>query len=292
MASKRIKVMLFASELAALIGMMPFKDQTPAKAFIKTFSRIFPSEYEKGKRESKAEEDSEKAKRLLEKTGLDSKPVIGSIEQKDVEKVRESFEKFEVEVKKRTDITDDEKDTILRNVRTKANKTFGLVHEASSLQERELRTGIPLSSASGLRGFKCIRFDSDSWGIGGKIDGKEVSEEGRGIEIKNRMKELFKTVPDYERVQVHVYMCILKAKIWDLEQHLRIGGETKTSTLEVKWDSEFWDQIVSKSRVVVEKLNVLAQDEKLLVQYLKADDAGRDKIFMGISRESVITKES
>ena len=81
-----------------------------------------------------------------------------------------------------------------------------------------------------------MKFD-----IVGKIDGIE-EEDGANIliEIKNRIKRLRKTVPEYEFVQVQVYLKMLglnKAKL--IEQY---NAETHTEI--VISDDKYWNDII------------------------------------------------
>ncbi len=76
--------------------------------------------------------------------------------------------------------------------------------------------------------------------IRGKIDG--ALEDGTVVEHKRRQNRLFHTVPEYERVQVHVYMHMTGARRAILVESY---GETQASHT-VEWDAEFWGDILGR----------------------------------------------
>jgi RecB family exonuclease len=78
--------------------------------------------------------------------------------------------------------------------------------------------------------------------ITGKVDRIEVAADGSRtlVEIKNRTRGFFKTVRDYENVQVQVYLKmlgLLHAKL--VEQY-----NAETNTIAVDRDEELWDNVI------------------------------------------------
>lgn len=64
----------------------------------------------------------------------------------------------------------------------------------------------------------------------GRIDGRLEDDEDTIVEIKNRMNRLFNRIPEYEMVQVHVYMFLTGAqKCLFIE---RYNEQTKTYTVD------------------------------------------------------------
>lgn len=76
------------------------------------------------------------------------------------------------------------------------------------------------------------------WGLGGRVDG--VDSEGRVVEIKNRVRCFFRTVPEYEHVQLQAYMVLL-----DVEEGILLQqyGGTQRSTI-ITRDREEWESVV------------------------------------------------
>ena len=82
----------------------------------------------------------------------------------------------------------------------------------------------------------------------GKFDG--FNSNGTLVEIKNRMRRLFGKVPEYERTQVHVHM-----KMADVDKaHLVEGHDGKVMIHDVEMDSEFMDQIETKLLNIVSSI--------------------------------------
>ena len=97
--------------------------------------------------------------------------------------------------------------------------------------------------------FDFVGDDKSRWRVfvGGKCDGlmKDAST-GRAkiVEIKNRMKRLFRSVPEYERVQVLAYLYI-----HDLHDAILVenyNGETCEHAIE--FDETYWQGVVDDLR--------------------------------------------
>jgi hypothetical protein len=72
----------------------------------------------------------------------------------------------------------------------------------------------------------------------GKIDGK--TEDGKLIEIKNRVKGFMFKIPKYEICQVHIYMMMMKVKECELVENF--GNDQKITN--IKFDKDFWNNEV------------------------------------------------
>ena len=134
--------------------------------------------------------------------------------------------------------------------------------------------------------------------IGGRIDG--WSKQHGLVEVKNRMRGLFNTVPMYERVQVHAYMYILGgAALAGEGGQVGVAGEenalshamlvqrlkrdhAKSSTTKIEWDPELWrrsvvEPLLTHSRV----MHRFAHDDELLAHFGSlGGDAAREEDFM------------
>ena len=76
--------------------------------------------------------------------------------------------------------------------------------------------------------------------IRGKIDG--ALDDGTVVEHKRRQTRLFHSVPEYERVQVHVYMHMTGAPRAILVESYCEAQASHT----VEWDAEFWGVILDR----------------------------------------------
>ena len=89
----------------------------------------------------------------------------------------------------------------MKNMGTRQTNTeFGTRHEDSVSDMYHEKTGVKIQKDNAR---KTLEF-MPGFQIVGRFDG--FNEEGTLIEIKNRMKRLFGKVPEYENVQVQVYM--------------------------------------------------------------------------------------
>jgi hypothetical protein len=82
----------------------------------------------------------------------------------------------------------------------------------------------------------------DVWSIGGKIDGIFTNEDGTKtiLEIKNRMKGLFKKLRDYEKVQCYAYMFMLNHKCVHLAECYKKKDGSEMHIIPIEWDDSFW----------------------------------------------------
>lgn len=98
--------------------------------------------------------------------------------------------------------------------------------------------------------------------IGGRVDG--MTQSGDVVEIKNRVRRLFYRIPEYEKVQAHVYMVLKKTSIAHLVEHHM--GKTHVSRLE--FDPELWDAVSGRLRAVAAYLDALEGSPDLQDAYV------------------------
>lgn len=92
--------------------------------------------------------------------------------------------------------------------------------------------------------------------IGGKVDG--IAEDGTLIEMKNRQYKLFDKIPDYEMVQIHVYMYLTKMSKCNLIQCFRDENSQKI----IEFDSDYWKEILRRLYIFSAEMEELFLDEK------------------------------
>ena len=100
----------------------------------------------------------------------------------------------------------------------------------------------------------------------GRIDG--MNESGEIVEVKNRQKRFFSTIPLYERVQVQVYMWMIGARTCQFVQAL--DGDTKTEVVE-------YDENFIKNTV----WHALAESMTTLKALISGDNETEQHIFSG-----------
>lgn len=110
------------------------------------------------------------------------------------------------------------------------------------------------------------------WGVGGRVDG--VDEEGRVVEIKNRARRFFPTVPDYELVQVQTYMALLDADETVFVQQL--NGQQRSTVIQrdlVMWQVE----IVPKLHQFMNLLDLFLADDSEVMRQEWARSSNEEK---------------
>jgi hypothetical protein len=89
--------------------------------------------------------------------------------------------------------------------------------------------------------------------VGGKVDG--IVDEQTLAEVKNRQNRLFRKVPEYELIQVQVYMEITNRQVCEFLE--RFGGSSWNTT--IARDSAYYqDVIVAGLNEFVEQLEAIA----------------------------------
>lgn len=82
-----------------------------------------------------------------------------------------------------------------------------------------------------------LTASGSKWGVGGRVDG--VDDQGRVVEIKNRTRRFFPTIPEYEMVQVQTYMALLNKDETVFVQQL--NGQQRSTVIQrdvVMWSVE------------------------------------------------------
>lgn len=94
--------------------------------------------------------------------------------------------------------------------------------------------------------------------VGGRVDGITLSHR-QSSEAKTRMKRLFKTLLEYEHVQMHTYLYCFGAARAVLVQGLAGKDQSmSTSSFVVHWDDGLWNHIVHGLSTAAEELDVVA----------------------------------
>lgn len=108
------------------------------------------------------------------------------------------------------------------------------------------------------------------WGVGGRIDG---FRNGILVEIKNRKNRFM--FPLYDKIQIHCYMKLTGVESAILIQKLR--GDAKEQT--VQFDNNLWDStVLPRMQIFADKYMKFISDESLKEVYLSLnnDDARND----------------
>ena len=112
------------------------------------------------------------------------------------------------------------KEELVDKARQEVHCTFGTVREEASRQQVEQQLGevVHTNQFHVLWMQHALNTSGTRWGVGGRVDG--VDGQGRVVEIKNRTRQFFYKVVDYEWVQMQAYMALLDAPSAVLVQQL------------------------------------------------------------------------
>ena len=210
-------IYIFASELSNLVGMNKFKK--PAEVLLRIWKTNFAQEHscilkelEKDKRPVAIDETKEQtfqriAKKYEDKTVKIQQEMEKCKKTKDVKKMKESQEKIIAHCQ---DLEAEDKVKIENAIREITQTNFGTRQEKKSLHIYTQLTNTPVLELKYFCKRPLIQSQDDIWFLGGKIDG--ILEDKTIIEVKNRMRGLFNTVREYEKIQTFAYMFILHSQ--------------------------------------------------------------------------------
>jgi small-conductance mechanosensitive channel len=128
-----------------------------------------------------------------------------------------------------------EVERVLQQVKSEVYTAKGRRDETAALQVEERTTHRPI----GRRNAEFFRHamktpDGTAFELCGYVDG--VCDD-HVVEVKNRMKRLFATIPTYEMVQMHAYMVLAGQKKCRWVQRFCQEQESRM----VAWDGAWWD---------------------------------------------------
>lgn len=210
-------VLIHASEVAACIGKNPYKSR--ADMVLVVLKRMDAAAFEQSG--LSLQEDLEKAlvasarqaNPMIDET-VDSAYKAGS--SKGASEVHDVLQEVESIITNTPSLTKSDRKTILRHCRSEAYKGFGTLREQDAMKGLEDVVGILTKDNK----YTKRRVDgSNNVFVGGRVDGFATLPQKDGdtrtsepvlIEIKTRMKRLFRKVVTYERIQVLTYMFIFK----------------------------------------------------------------------------------
>jgi len=119
-----------------------------------------------------------------------------------------------------------------------------------------------------------IASPSFSYVITGKIDCLELLPTGemRIYEIKNRTNRLFKSLVDYERIQVNTYQHLTGFKGPSpalLVENFKDKSKTEMNMIEVPWDEAYYNGVLDELKAFATRLDTILTDGDAREEYLR-----------------------
>jgi hypothetical protein len=227
------RVIIKASDVAACIGLNPYKPATEVRDEL--WKKHWPDTFEGLTKKEEAEE-------VLGRSAKSQKVLAQAVafKAKDSAEAQSNYEQAKKEIERDTTLASKDKEKVIEHLRSKCYTTHGTRSEDKTADKVTEETGATLVKDNAFYTLPLLETeDGTAFFITGKVDRIEVGEDGRRtlVEIKNRTRCLFNSVREYENVQIQVYLRMLglmRAKL--VEQY-----NNKTATQLITRDEEVWD---------------------------------------------------
>lgn len=285
--SKFIKsnhIYIYASELSNLVGMNKFKK--PAEVLLRIWKTNFAQEHtcilqelQSKKKKVALDETKEQtfqriAKKYEDKTQKIQKEMEECRKTQDVVKMKESQQKMIAHCQ---DLEAEDKVKIENAIREITQTSFGTRQEKKSIHIYTQLTSTPVLELKHFCKRPLIENETGIWFIGGKVDG--ILQDKTVIEVKNRMRGLFNTVREYEKIQTYAYMFILHSQQSHLVETYFNGSRQECGILEVNFEDEYWKTIINRILIFANYFQKFRQDKNLQRKLLQH---GVDKFYLDI----------
>ena len=233
MAPKR--VVIRASDVAACIGLNPYKPASEVRDEI--WKKNWPDSFT-----GKTKQDLAYA--ALNRSSASREILNEAImfKARDSEEAHLNFEKAKAKVEADELLTAEDRSKIIEHIRSRCYTSHGTRSEDKTAVKVSEDTGATLIRDNAFYNLTLLEMPDVHFVITGKVDRIEVGSDGSRtlIEIKNRTRGFFRSLREYENVQIQVYLQMLglhKAKL--IEQY-----NSSTNTIEVSRDEEHWDNVI------------------------------------------------
>jgi len=233
--TKKKRIVIRASDVAGIIGKNQYKK--PHEIFDDMHKKYFPETFE-GRTELELAQES-LTRASAEEFSFIAKAI--QYQPKDSKDAEKQIKKIEEKIVLSTTLSTEDKTRVLSLVRGTVSTSFGIQAEAKTVTKIEIQEQTEIKKDESFYTYPVCSIGNMRFEIVGKIDGIE-NEAGEKvlIEIKNRVKRLRKSVPEYEYVQVQTYLHMIgltKAKL--IEQY---NAETHTEV--ITYSEKYWNEVI------------------------------------------------
>ena len=161
------------------------------------------------------------------------------------------------------------------------NTRFGNFQEAGAIKTFEAQCDKKVSSGQCRLTYKIGEFNGADWILVGKIDGLTADKEV--VEIKNRVKKLFKQLRDYEEPQIRTYMSLMNnAPKGFLVENLRSPSGNQINTIEVNFDDKptyFEDNVLPAIIKFAQFFHIFFESPQMKADLMEGNEVGLYKQF-------------
>lgn len=151
------------------------------------------------------------------------------------------FNQAEKKIEASTTLSAEDKGVVLDQLKSQIFTSLGTRAESKTAEIVEKNEGIILEIDEKYYNLPLCVIDNTMYRISGKVDRMEqVGEEVVLVEIKNRMRKLFLSIPSYEYIQVQIYFQIVPLDIQRAKLIQQYGAST--STIMINRDDNLWKE--------------------------------------------------
>lgn len=247
-------ICVYASQVAACVGANKY--QSPSAALESMWQRCDPAGFAAALRRHGARTDEEIVRELAASHEEVARACRDSAAAT-CDSTADVAARYEVARRELSSLAEDDRRVVDDAVRRTLYTEYGTRHEARALEYVRMALGI--SCVLDPRFHKRqggVVGEAEPWFVGGKIDA--ISEDGTVlVEVKNRVRRLFRRVPAYENVQVQTYLHVL-----DLEHAVLVERlDSEAHAVPIRRDRQMWEQDVApKLQRFVEHLHAVVHD--------------------------------
>jgi len=242
------RVVLKASNVAAMVGRHRYKPRS--EVLDELMKKYAPDKFMGKTKEDKAEEAlavSSIAKEVL-KSAL-------NIKAQNSTQVQQVFNEARERINFDSKLNNEQKAEVIEHIRSKVYTTHGTRSEDKTSDKVQVDEGVHLVRDDSFYQIEVCRLGDTRYVIVGKIDRIEERPDGSRVlvEIKNRTNRLFNSVPEYEFIQIQVYLQMLGLV------HARLVEQynNQVKSHEVNRDEETWvNEILPELQKFCEELHL------------------------------------
>jgi len=243
-----MRVVIKASEVAAICGLNRYKPRK--EVFDEAWKKYSPETFTGRTKNDRAEEAlgaSVEAQKVLS--------AAVNIKAKDSTDVQTIFEDAKNKVNLDTKLSVEQKAEVIEHLRSKVYTSHGTRTEDKTSDKVQVDEGVHLVRDDSFYQIEVCRLGDTRYVIVGKIDRIEERPDGSRVlvEIKNRTNRLFNSVPEYEFIQIQVYLQMLGLV------HARLVEQynNQVKSHEVNRDEETWvNEILPELQKFCEELHL------------------------------------
>lgn len=182
---------------------------------------------------------------------------------KNITERTEKTKELKKQLEDKNDLSSDTIELINKEIKNLINTEHGIERESNAIETFEKIENIKLNTSQEF--FKCsvCIIGNTEYYLGGKLDG---IHKDYIVEVKNRTKQFFYKVRDYEMVQIQLYMYILNYKNAKLVERLN----QKIKIHNIERDDVFISEILTKINIFCNLFNKLLKDENKRIDYYKS----------------------